>query len=466
MKNNKIFILLPDGIGLRNFAYSEFYKLGITNDFDVVFWNNTPFQLTDLGFKEIKITNSKTNSITDVYKNARKQIELNLNIKKSSDVVYNTYRFPFSYKNTKSAIKSLTTQLLTKMYSSDKGLETIRKKIITLERNTLFYKQSIQTLKEQQPALVFCTNQRPSSAIAPIIAAKDLGIPTVTFIFSWDNLPKATMVVETDYYFVWSNHMKNELLHYYPYIKKETIFVTGTPQFESHYDGFRLMEKVQFFEKYNLDTTKKYICYSGDDITTCPDDPNYLNDVAKVVRDLNKQGHNLGIIFRRCPVDFSARFDEVLSKYHDIIVPIAPMWKRIGDGWNTILPTQEDLNLQLNTIQHTEFVINLGSSMVFDYATQKKPCMYINYDVKNKIIYDWSVKKIYNYIHFRSMPSKKSVVWIDSPMEIKKHLIENLDKNRTSNTIEHAQQWFEKIVEQPANKASERIWEAIKTILK
>ena len=29
MKNNKIFILVPDGIGLRNFAYSEFYKLGI-----------------------------------------------------------------------------------------------------------------------------------------------------------------------------------------------------------------------------------------------------------------------------------------------------------------------------------------------------------------------------------------------------------------------------------------------------
>jgi hypothetical protein len=38
-----------------------------------------------------------------------------------------------------------------------------------------------------------------------LLAAQQLGIPTATFIFSWDNLPKATMVVETDYY-VWSDH--------------------------------------------------------------------------------------------------------------------------------------------------------------------------------------------------------------------------------------------------------------------
>jgi hypothetical protein len=36
-------------------------------------------------------------------------------------------------------------------------------------------------------------------------AAQELGIPTATFIFSWDNLPKATLVLEPDYYFVWSD---------------------------------------------------------------------------------------------------------------------------------------------------------------------------------------------------------------------------------------------------------------------
>jgi hypothetical protein len=78
MQNNKIFILLPDGVGLRNFAYSNFNDIGKEQGFNVIFWNNTPFDLTELGFKEIKIQNSKSHPLTETYKNARKQIELNL----------------------------------------------------------------------------------------------------------------------------------------------------------------------------------------------------------------------------------------------------------------------------------------------------------------------------------------------------------------------------------------------------
>ena len=77
MPNNKIFILLPDGVGLSNFAYSNFYDLGIKQGFDVVFWNNTPFSLTDQGFKEIQIQDAKVNPWTDIYKNVKIQAELN-----------------------------------------------------------------------------------------------------------------------------------------------------------------------------------------------------------------------------------------------------------------------------------------------------------------------------------------------------------------------------------------------------
>ena len=51
MHNKKVFILLPDGIGLRNFAFTNFYKIGIESGFDITFWNNTPFNLTELGNK-------------------------------------------------------------------------------------------------------------------------------------------------------------------------------------------------------------------------------------------------------------------------------------------------------------------------------------------------------------------------------------------------------------------------------
>ncbi|RYJ37825.1 UDP-Glycosyltransferase/glycogen phosphorylase [Flavobacterium anhuiense] len=463
MPTKKIFILLPDGVGLRNFAFSNFYKIGLEKKFDITYWNNTPFDLPNLGFKEIKINNAKSSPFTDSYKNARKHIELNLNIRRENDKVYDTYRFPFSYKNARIALKSYFARFLISLYNSDKGLIKVKSKIKSIEKKTDFYKQCLQTLERERPNFVFCTNQRPVLAIAPLLAAKELKIPTGTFIFSWDNLPKATMVVETDYYFVWSEHMKSELLKYYPDIKEKQIFVVGTPQFESHFDEKNLIDKAQFFNDYNLDLNKKYICYSGDDITTCPDDPQYLSDVADAVRKINEQGDkSLGLIFRRCPVDFSNRFDEVLARNKDLIVPINPTWKKIGEQWNTVLPTKEDVKLHASTIFNTEMVVNLGSSMVFDYVCFKKPCAYINYDVSNRVNEKWSVSKIYNYMHFRSMPSKKAVIWLNSADEIADKIRLGLEGN--NETIKHAQQWFEIINQNSPKKASERIWEAIELI--
>ncbi|HEX8269180.1 MAG TPA: UDP-glycosyltransferase [Flavobacterium sp.] len=461
---NKILVLLPDGIGLRNFAYTDFYKVGQESGHSICFWNNTPFELETLGLNSIKL-GGRTHPVTEIYKNARKHIELSLSIERTGDKVYNSYRFPFSYKSTKEALKSLLVQLLILRYSSADGLLKIRTKIMQTERKTDYFRRCVDTLKAEKPSMVFCTNQRPMSAIAPIEAAKELGIPTASFIFSWDNLPKATMVIETDFYFVWSDHMKQELLAYYPYIAEDQIFVTGTPQFEPHTQRSMLMSRDSFFEKYQLDISKKYICYSGDDITTSPNDQLYLRDVANAVRTLNSRGHSLGIIFRRCPVDLSDRYDEVLKENADLIVAIDPLWKPCGEMWNSILPTPDDLELQMNTIKHTELVINLGSSMVFDYVSFGKPCAYINYDynVPDTSRITFPVKKIYDFVHFRSMPSKDCVGWLNSADTIS-GVIEDLLTNN-SHIINNAKIWFETINRHRAQNASERIIAAIDTIV-
>ncbi|HOZ73637.1 MAG TPA: UDP-glycosyltransferase [Flavobacterium sp.] len=463
MTNNKVFLLLPDGIGLRNFAYTDFYEKGRQMGFDLTFWNNTSFDISSLGFKEIRIVNPKMHPLTDVFKKARVQIDLNENIRRSNDPVYDSYRFPFASGTLVKWVKTSAIKALTALYSSEKGAVKIRKYISKLEKQTPYYRECLETLKREKPALVFCTNQRTVSALAPMLAAQELGIPTATFIFSWDNLPKATLVLEPDYYFVWSDYMKNELLQYYPFIKPNQVMVTGTPQFETHTYRRNLESRADFFRAYGLDPNKKYICYSGDDVTTSPDDPQYLADTADAVRQLNKQGHDLGILFRRCPVDFSNRYDAVLAKNADILTAVDPKWKKMGDYWNTVLPTTEDLDLQVNTIAHTEMVINLGSSMVFDYISYDKPCAYINYDVSDSKQPGWSVAKIYRFVHFRSMPSRESVLWIDSPQSIVEVIRKGL--NDSGQTVREAKRWFERINQHPPQDASSRIWQTINQII-
>jgi hypothetical protein len=350
--------------------------------------------------------------------------------------------------------------------SGKKGLKRISHKITFEERKTLYYYQSKQTLEKEKPAMVFCTNQRQILSVAPLLAAKDLNIPTATFIFSWDNLPKATMIVETDFYFVWSQYMKDELLLYYPYINENQIIITGTPQFEMHFNEKKQTSKQVFFDKFNLDTNKKYICFSGDDITSSPDDPLYLKDISEAIRILNTKNHNLGIIFRRCPVDFSNRYDEVLKEYSEIIVPIDPLWKPLTTKWNTILPLKEDDTLFSNIAEYSEMVVNLGSSTIFDFAAHNKPCGYFNYNQEFQLDNKWDINKCYKFVHFRSMPNKNAVFWLNNPNEIAQKMDELLDNIQSQDIILNAKKWFETINQHPPEKASERIWNAIEVIIK
>jgi hypothetical protein len=464
MKKKKILILLPDGIGLRNFAYSAFNDIGKNKEFEIIYWNNTLFPLKSLGFDEIKIEKSKTHPLTDIFKAVKIHVTLNHFQEKTLDKVYDSYKFPFQFKNIKSAIKSTFSILLIKINSGQKDLEKLSDKINKQERKTLYYHQSKVTLEKEKPDLVFCTNQRQILSVAPLLAAKDLNIPTASFIFSWDNLPKATLIVETDYYFVWSQFMKEEMMFYYPKVNEKQIMITGTPQFEMHFDKSKLFNRETFFSEYGLDLNKKYICFSGDDFTSSPDDEKYLEDIALAIKNLNNKNYNYGIIFRRCPVDFSDRYDIVLEKYKDIIVSINPLWKPLTSHWNTVLPTKEDDTLFSSLAEYTELVVNLGSSTVFDFVAHKKPCGYFRYNQKEKLNKKWDIFKCYKFVHFRSMLSKDCVFWMDNPNEIQNKLEQILDKD-TSSIVKNAQKWFEVINQHPPEKSSERIWNAIEEII-
>ena len=214
--------------------------------------------------------------------------------------------------------------------------------------------------------------------------------------------------------------MKKEMEFYYPEIPTATIHVTGTPQFEFYDDPHNIIEKETFFKKYKLDHSKKIICFSGDDIKTSPDDPSYLKDIAEEITKADLQG-KYQILLRRCPVDLSGRFDDVVKAYGDLIREAPPLWYyNSSKDWTSVYPTKKDVKLLVSTVFYSDVVVNVGSTMVFDFAMFNKPCVFINYDQENKKEKGWFVKKIYEFQHFRSMPSKASVIWLNNKEEIVK----------------------------------------------
>jgi len=461
---NKILVFLPDGVGLRNFVFGNFYKKAKEHNYYITYWNNTKYPINKkLGLGEIKIKKAKNHFFSDLIKRAKKEIELKISFIKTNDKVYLSYIFKVSNNSFKQLVKKIIVKyLILTNNSHEKSVEKLFVKIAKYERKTTYYKQSLETLEKEKPNFLLCTNQRPILAVAPMLAAKDLGIPTAVFIFSWDNLPKGMLVIEADFYFVWSEHMKNELLYYYSHIKQSQIRVTGSPQFEGHFDDINIENKELFFSKHNLDLSKKYILFSGDDVTTSPYDHFYLEDLAKIVREKNTNyDFKLGIIYRKCPVDFTERHLNVIKEYKDVIVCIDPLWENLGNGWNAVMPLKEDSSLLASTIRYSELVVNVGSSMVFDAVSHNKPCAYINYNNKKADIKKWNIDDIYKYIHFKSMPTKNAVLWVNSNEDYN-HIIDQVLGKVID--LKSTDQWFYNINNFPKD-ASYQILKNIKKII-
>jgi hypothetical protein len=209
-KKKKIVVLISDGVSLKNFGFSGFYDLGKKMGFEVVFLNISKIDIATYGYSQNWIKNVKTNAFSELLKAALIRIELNLYQRRFNDDIYQKYKFPQQVKSLKGLVKNILIRLLTIWCNSENRALRLRKRVIGLERKTPYFERCKKELLKENPDFVLATSQRALSAIAPLSAAQDLKIPTASFIYSWDNIPKATTVVTADYYYVWSNHMKRE----------------------------------------------------------------------------------------------------------------------------------------------------------------------------------------------------------------------------------------------------------------
>jgi len=453
--SKKVLFLIPDGVGIRNYLYSNVIAY-LKSNAKIAFWSTLPeeaFQETlelhqiNVDFKKIKLHPERF--FTRLWKETSVYARLKYNSQKvNNPTILNNWRK--NNKNFKLRQLYNFAQIIGSWASKDYHrilkLETKSRK--AWSRGLIdYYKKE---LLDSDISSIFITHQRVASLMPICLAAKELGIKVTTAIYSWDNLPKARLAVLADQYVVWSDYMKEEMHIYYPEITSEKVIVTGTPQFEFYLEKERLMSRRDFALKYNLDENKKWICFSGDDRLTSPYDADYLRDVASSIQDFSNDYH---ILFRRSPADFSTRYDAVLKEYEGLIISIDPVWNTTANGWGTFFPQLEDVDLLANMAYHCFVAINVGSTIAHDFSVFDKPCMYINYD--QKFAENWSVDTIYKFQHFRSMNGLDAVIFVNSVDDWKDKIIET---SINPNLIAVGRNdWRDKIVIPPLNLSSKKI---------
>lgn len=460
----RICLLIPDGVGIRNYLYSDLLDILKKEGHQIVLWHSLDsnmIQLVEdrLGFKleQVKFEHKPNGILVQWLREAGRYARIRLNASKMNNPTILT-NWSGASNSVKGKFLNIAAEWLGKQITTYKGVEFVESQGFRWLNKSAEFADSRRILESIKPDLLFCTHQRVFSVTAAIQAAKSLKIPTSTAIFSWDNLPKGRLPFRVDRYLVWSKYMKEELLNYYPEIPENKISITGSPQFDFYYQSELLITKTEFARKYNLDPTKEWVCFSGCDTHTSPDDPKFLSDVAQELK--NESG--IQLLFRPVPVEPIDRFSHVLESYSNIKL-VLPLWKK-GDHWGSFFPLFEDLQLLVNLAYHCKVVVNMGSTMALDFSVFGNVGLYLRYDHEG-VRKDACVDTIYQFQHFRSMGDWKAVGYIYSKSEI---------LHQVKAALEHPDQvapdrklWFDKIVEpQPEKTAAIRISEVLSSMVK
>lgn len=421
----KLGVVITDGVGFRNFVMSNFISEAI-NQFDrIIIYSGLPkncyenFNNPKIEIKELTVF--KEGKATWAF---RKWKEI-AHLQKYKSFYGMNDNLVIGYPKT----NSLRSIFVKSIYSFTKFIHTnstilLAEKLqfLSFSKNKIT-KEYIQILKKDKPSHLFFTHQRPPYLAPFLYAAIQTKIPTSTFIFSWDNLAsKGRMLGTFDYFLVWSNLMKEELLYFYPNVKKEDVQVVGTPQFEPYVLDKYKSTKENFIEKFDLDSTKKIICYSCADVSIGPNDPLVIRTIAEAIRN-NEIKTSVQLLVRTSPAEDDSRFRAIRDEFPEIIWNV-PKWiltrENHQESWSQRIPSQEDITDLRVLLENADLSVNMCSTMSLDFMLFDKPVINTVFGNRQNGLYD--DQRFLNYNHYKKVIDGNAVTIAKDKKELIKQI--------------------------------------------
>ena len=284
------------------------------------------------------------------------------------------------------------------------GLELLSK----LERAASYYfrttDQYIDLFRQMRPSLVFNgshIHSRP--ATQAVQAAQWLGIPTAAFIFSWDNLTSQGRITPPyDYYLVWNEGIRRQLLQIYRSVRPEQVLVTGTPQFDFHFRQEFHWTREEFCRHVGADPCRPIVLYSTGMPNHMPGEPRVVEGIAAMLREMTEFGPPQ-LLVRVYAKDRTNRFDPLRRTCPDVLFPEVP-WEA---SWLT--PRYEDTYLLANTLRHAAVGINVASTVSLELCMFDKPVINVGYNPPEKNVHSIEYRRYYEFDHYRPVVESAAV---------------------------------------------------------
>lgn len=427
--NKKIGIVITDGVGYRNFVLSDFlnevsgvYKI-------VVIYSGLPKESyanillpENIEVKELEIFTE--GRITWFYRKLKEVAHMTLH--KSYYGINNNLKRGYPKKNTKRGILTKLVYKIAGIYHSEKAINKFESFQFNSFKNNEVTIRYMDLLKTDKPDILFFTHQRPPYLAPLVYCANFLNIKTSSFIFSWDNLAsKGRMMGSFNSYLVWSDLMKKELCYFYPNIKQEDIKVIGTPQFEPYVMDQYKTDQSSFLKKFNLDSSKRLICYSCADAGIGANDSVHITSVMQYIKENPEL--NLQLLVRTSPAEDGLRFEPIKSKFPEIRWNI-PKWELARnnhvESWSQRIPSLEDVKDLRSILEYADVNVNMCSTMGLDFMLFDKPVIYTVFGNESNGLYNDQL--FLNYVHLEYVIDSKAVAIAKDESKLHKYLTEAL----------------------------------------
>jgi len=286
-----------------------------------------------------------------------------------------------------------------------------------LEEQLLDYPRSPEAeerLLAQRPDVLMTTGTFRYEEPAIYAEARKLGIPTLAFITSWDNIStKNRMVFKYDGYLVWSERMKQELHDFFPYTKNAPIYVVGAPQFDVFFQPRFHQSREAFCAEQGLHPERPIILYALGS-------PNFLKEhhgaLHLAERVQNGELGDVQMLVRPHPLHDNGREAQMLRNFGDRVVV-----QRTGKTGTAVPARSQDehqIGEWINTFRHADVVVNLSSTVAIDAAIFDKPVVNLDYDPQPGQADQEMIKEInHQWTHFKPVAESGGVWLTNNPAE-------------------------------------------------
>lgn len=459
---NKLGIVITDGVGFRNFILSDFLSEAEQQFDEVVILSCLPASVYD-GFliksRVIELAVFQEKFPTWFFRKAKEVAHLQLHKNNNFGITDNL----IANKSKTKTPRGFATRIIfkwTSAFHSESHIQFYNKLQQLSFKNNSIVKNYRNILIKEKFDILFFTHQRPPF-IAPLVyQAEQLKIKTASFIFSWDNLAsKGRMAANFDYYLVWSDLMKEELLHFYRNVKSSNIEVVGTPQFEPYVLERYNMAKHDFYTRFNLDLSKKTICFSCGDISTSKNDELYITTIAEAIQENKIQ--NVNLIVRTSPAEDPIRFERFVKKY-PFIQWNYPKWHLARTGhqeeWSQRIPLKEDVTDLRSILEYSDLNVNMLSTMSLDFMQFDKPVINPVFgNLENGLYND---QRFLRYAHIKNVVNSKATRIVKNEQELIDGIKLYLEKPNTDS--ENRKELIQMQIGKPLEGTSQRIAATLK----